>query len=178
MRRLALFLTLAIAFPAYAQPDKPQELSALIKAEQPYGQAKLKKLFLSIYDGQIWTDAPQWSMDVPYALTLRYHMNFTAVELAQRSVKEMESSQTLTPEERSAYEQQLSKAFPDVHPDDRISAFYHPDKGVRFFYNGKLTGAITDRVFAKRFMGIWLSEKTSEPEFRQALIEKSSAGSM
>ena len=178
MRNLLFLLAALFAFPACAQDEKPSELSPLIKAEKPYGVAKLSKLFLSVYDGQVWTDAPQWSMDVPYALTLHYHMNFSPEELSDRSLEEIGRSVKLSAEETQSYGKQLRAIFPQVHPDDRITAFFQPARGVSFFYNGKPAGKISDKIFAARFMGIWLSEKTSEPEFRQALLEKGGQGSV
>ena len=171
MRKLLVLFALLFAAPAFAA-EKPAELDKLVKAEQPYGTASLRKVLLRVYDGEIWTDAGKWSMDETYGLTLHYHMNFSPEELSDRSVEEIRRSAELSKEEASSYGDQLKKIFPQVHPDDRITAFYSPAKGVSFFYNGKAIGNITDKIFAKRFMGIWLSEKTSEPDFRAELIQK------
>jgi hypothetical protein len=41
---------------------------------------------------------------------------------------------------------------------------------VRFFHNGKLRADVTDPDFARAFIAIWLSPKTSEPKLRLALL--------
>jgi hypothetical protein len=47
-----------------------------------------------------------------------------------------------------------------------------PGMGARFFVNGALKGDVRDPAFATLFFGIWLSEKTSEPALRSALLGK------
>ncbi len=149
---------------------KPLEIASVIKAENPRGEGALKRLWLKGYDASLWTDAPEWSMDTTYALTLKYARDFSRDDLVERSIKEMEHAQPLTAQQKKEYSAQLSNIFPNVHENDTITSLYEPSKGTTFFYNGKKTGEITDKEFAKKFLGIWLGPKTSEPELRQALI--------
>jgi hypothetical protein len=64
----------------------------------------------------------------------------------------------------------MKQLFPDVKENDRITGLNLPGMGARFFVNGALKGDIRDPQFAKLFFGIWLSEKTSEPALRNALL--------
>jgi len=112
-------------------------------------------------------------MNAPFAISLRYATDFTASSLVERSIEEMQHSGPLSKEQIASYSKQLGKIFPNVDEDDVITALYLPDKGVIFFYNGKPCGSIKDNAFAIRFLNIWLSPQTSEPQLRQELLGKS-----
>jgi hypothetical protein len=45
-----------------------------------------------------------------------------------------------------------------------------PGEAAVFWLNGRLRGEIRDAEFARRFFGIWLSPRTSEPALRSALL--------
>ena len=53
---------------------------------------------------------------------------------------------------------------------DRITGVYKPGEGMRFFFNARPAGEIRDAEFARLFVGIWLSPRTSEPSLRRALL--------
>ena len=66
----------------------------------------------------------------------------------------------------------MTQAFPNVGAQDRITGVNDGAGGVRFYFNGKETGAIQDKAYARLFFGIWLSPKTSSPTLRSALINQ------
>jgi len=162
------------ALPAFAQMEKPPELASAIHAHAPYGEGTYSQLWIKAYDAALWTDASPWSMDSTFALTLRYRMHFTPDELAGRSVEEIQHIQPLSREEATDYNARLLTLFPPVNDGDTITALYVPGKGAIFYYNGKRTGSITDNTFAKRFLSIWLSPKTSAPDLRNKLLRGNS----
>jgi len=57
----------------------------------------------------------------------------------------------------------------DVQPGDTLTGVYTPGMGAEFFYQNKKTGKLNDELSA-HFFSIWLDPRTSEPEFRSALI--------
>jgi len=174
MRKI-LLLTSLLLLPVMvlAQTERPPELAPYIHAAKPYGQGTLTKLWIHAYDAALWTDAKEWSMAVPFALTLHYGSDFSSDSLVSRSISEMHRSETLSKEQIASYTEQLGKIFPDVREGDVITALYLPKKGAIFFYNGKPSGSIKDNAFATRFLSIWLSPETSEPKLRQELLGKS-----
>jgi hypothetical protein len=172
MRRVLIgfvaFLGLVAAATAMT---RPLELGTTINATKPYGSGSLTWLVFTAYDATLWTDAPQWSMNEPFALTLRYRMGFTADELVERTVEEMAKVVPATSKDALVrYGAALRRAFPAVKDGDRITALYVPGQGTRFFHNGVGTAEVADAGFAGPFFGIWLSEKTSEPRLRAALL--------
>lgn len=165
----ALIAVTALTAPASAN-TRPLELGGTINATQPYGSGKLTWLVFTAYDATLWMDAPQWSMNVPFALTLRYRMGFETQELVERTIEEMEK---VAPSSNAhqRFVPALSKAFPAVKDGDRITALFVPGKPVRFFHNGVQTADVADPAFAEPFFGVWLSPRTSEPKLRQALLK-------
>jgi hypothetical protein len=69
-----------------------------------------------------------------------------------------------------AWLQAMQAAFPDVAAGDRLTGIHRPGQGARFLANGRPTLDVNDPEFARLFFGIWLSDKTSEPQLRQALL--------
>jgi len=88
LKHKAFVFAAALLAPAPAWAS-PAEVASVIHASAPYGSGKYSVLFITAYDTELWTDAPGWSMSVPFALTLRYHIGFSADYLVSRSLREM-----------------------------------------------------------------------------------------
>lgn len=172
MRKVLLAVVAAASLSAIAfAAVRPSELEGSIAAQKPYGTGSLTWLFLTAYEASLWTDAPTWSMDAPFALTLKYSMSFTREDLVERTIEEMRKvSPGVSREALTRYGAALSKAYPDVKSGDTFTALHVPGRPVRFFHNGRMTSAIDDPAFADPFFGIWLSPKTSEPKLRAGLL--------
>jgi hypothetical protein len=154
-----------------AAMTRPLELGSTISSTKPYGSGSLTWLFFTAYDATLWTDAPQWSMNVPFALTLRYRIGFSTDEIVERTLQEMAKVSPATPKDALArFGAELKRAFPPVRDGDRITALYVPGRGTQFFHNGTPTVTLAGAAFAEPFFGIWLSAKTSEPKLREALL--------
>jgi Chalcone isomerase-like len=154
-----------------AAMTRPLELGSTISSTKPYGSGSLTWLFFTAYDATLWTDASQWSMNVPFALTLRYRMGFSTDEMVERTLQEMAKvSSATTKDALGRFGAALKRAFPPVKDGDRITALYMPGQGTQFFHNGAPTVTLAGTAFAEPFFGIWLSAKTSEPKLRAALL--------
>lgn len=151
----------------------PPEISPLITAQKPVGTAQMRVLFMDVYKASFWSDTGGWDK-APYALTLTYGMNFTAAELADRTVEEMAGVSSLPAPTRAQYGKQLKALWPDVKTGDRLTALAEQDRTV-FFHNGRKLGSIAGRPFMQAFFGIWLSPNSSEPEMQRQLLAGSSA---
>jgi hypothetical protein len=101
---------------------------------------------------------------------LRYQRDFSARDIARRSLEEMRRQGSIAPAQADQWQQALATAFPDVKKGDRIVGVNRPGVGVLFITNGQATGEIAGADFARLFFGIWLSPQTSEPGLRQALL--------
>jgi|JI9StandDraft_1071089.scaffolds.fasta_scaffold08886_4 hypothetical protein len=163
-----LAISVATILPAAARPP---ELSGVVQAKEPFGRASLTWLFLKAYDVSLWTDAPRWSMNETFALTIEYNMSFTREEIAERTIEEMRRVAPGIPAAKLAgLAPLLNKLLPDVKSGDRISAVHIPGRPVQFFHNGKGTGQAEVDGFAEPFFGIWLSPLSAEPGIRKRLL--------
>ena len=171
-KRLAVLILLVLGFatPALAA-SKPAEIGGVIHATKPYGEGAVRFLFITAYDATLWTDAPHWSMNAPFALVLHYGMGFSTDDLVSRSIKEMRHVAPGTSEAKlQQYKAALTRVFPDVKSGDTITALYVPGRPVQFFLDGRQTGEVADPGFAAPFFAIWLSPQTSDPDLRAKLL--------
>ncbi len=154
-----------------ADPRAP--FKDLLPQAQRLGQSRLTVWGFQIYDAQLWA-APDFNADryasQPLALELAYLRAFDAVDIADRSIKEMRRSATITDAQARQWSLDMQRVFPDVKVGDRIMGVHRPGIGASFWVNGKAGGDILDAEFSKLFFGIWLSPKTSEPAMRTALV--------
>jgi hypothetical protein len=161
---------MVMALPLVANAaEKPSEIGATIRAAAPVGGGKLKRLFMSLYEVSFWSDSGDWKK-APYALTITYAMNFSAQELTDVTLTEMQNISDQPHNSLKIYADQLTKLLPNVASGDRITAIAMPTGYTAFYHNGRALGTIRDAVFTPLFFGVWLSPKTSEPELRQQLL--------
>lgn len=168
MRKLALLVLLLLPLPAHAA-EKPPEIASYIEAEEPVGTSKLRKLLLHVYDASFWSDSGGWKA-APYALTITYAMGFSPEELSERTRDEMKIVSSLTDNELDSFEQALRSIYPEVKAGDRITALALDAGTTVFYHNGKETGRVVQPDFGPAFFGIWLSEKSSEPDMQKELL--------
>lgn len=160
-----------MAPPAFVRPALPG--AAL------WGEGQLRFLGLRIYDARLWA-GPQFDASDfgahPLALELTYHRAFQGIAIAQRSIDEIARQGDLAPAQAQRWLAALSAVLPDVQPGDRLTGLYRPGQGLRLWRGQKAQGAIDDAELARRFFGIWLSPRTSEPGLRTALLSRPRTG--
>ena len=69
-----------------------------------------------------------------------------------------------------SYKSNLERLFVDVHKGDEKIAIYDANCCLSLFHNGQLIGSLEDKIFAKRFIDIWLSPKARFKKTRDLLI--------
>jgi Chalcone isomerase-like len=175
-RRHALTMLLcSAAMPcARAQARTPEELAAEWSAPRLHGQGRLRFLGLHVYDIRLWTNAPtlgpeDWPL-TPLALEIEYGRGLVGKLIAERSIDEMQRGGPIASEQSQRWLDEMTRLFPDVKAGDRITGLHRPGSGARFFFNGRLRGEVRDAEFARRFFGIWLGPRTSEPSLRESLL--------
>ncbi len=153
-------------------PDAPELRDALPQA-QLIGQTRLSVWGFKIYDARLWAPSGFSAADFaarPLALELAYLRAFEAVDIAERSLKEMQRSARISDAQAQQWRLEMQRVFPNVKAGDRILGVHRPGQGVSFWVNGQRGGDIADAEFSRLFFGIWLSPQTSEPAMRRALL--------
>jgi hypothetical protein len=176
-KKLLLIATCLLAAPVHAETGdqavfKPAEIASVIHAAAPYGTGTYTYFLQSIYDAALWTDAAQWSMQSPFALSLRYDIDIDKKILVDRSLDEMKRGVPLSDQQLDQYRTQLDILFTEIKSGDTLTALYIPGKNLRLYHNGELTGSTDNMAFARRFFDIWLSEHTSATDLRHELLAK------
>ena len=153
----------------------PIELASTLPAVELVGKGKLTFFGLEVYESSLWATPSFKGLAFEnhnFALELHYLRSFTAIDIAKRSIEEMQRIEPVPDQKVALWIKTLSEAFPNVKKGDRIVGVHKPGFGVTFWHNGKRSGEIKDADFSRQFFGIWLSPKTSEPKLRQALLGK------
>lgn len=148
----------------------PQAVSKNFKNYFLIGSSSLNFIGLKVYDIALWAEDKNFSYEKKFAIFIRYNMNFSKEELAQRSIEEIERLHVLSEEERKDYLEQLRKIFNSVKKGDEKVAIFSPTQGVEMFYNNNLSGKITNPRLARLFVDIWLDEKGSYPKVTKEIL--------
>jgi hypothetical protein len=167
----ALLLAMtAVSARAIEAPPLPSQVLALVPNLKVQGGGELKFFGISVYDGYYWSPTRGWTQDGSFALDLHYHRALDGAKIAERSVSEIAKLGYGSLEQRARWGEEMRRMFPDVRRGDRLTGVNLPGGIVRYFHNGKSIGEIADPGFARAFFGIWLDPKTSDVDFRQALL--------
>jgi hypothetical protein len=136
------------------------------------GQGDYKWFFLHIYEAKLWAKKSDDLYSKPLLLELKYKRSFKGSDIVDQSIKELVHSGT-PKNELDQWKPKLLEIFPDVKDGDTIQAHYDPETGVTFLFNStKDLGRLSDLSFSKKFLDIWLGEKTSAQELRNKLLGK------
>ena len=152
----------------------PPEVLAAMPEAQLIGSGRLRYFGLSIYDASLWALPNLKIAQVShqrFALCITYLRAFTASDIAQRSLQEIRRMHQVAPDSARIWLTALQDVLPDVAAGDRVTAL-NPPGGVAFWHQGRRAGVISDTAFSSKFFDIWLSESTSEPRLRSALLAR------
>lgn len=154
--------------------DAADWLSSRYQSLKPLGQGELRFLGLKIYNARLYAEQPaalqpsQALYGQPFALRLTYARSLKGLDIAKRSEKEM--TRLMGRDLPQPWADALQRLFPDIQAGDEITGIYLPQKGARFYLNGRLIGTLENPDLAQSFFDIWLSERTREPALRAALL--------
>ncbi|TAG79132.1 MAG: hypothetical protein EAZ24_02935 [Burkholderiales bacterium] len=135
------------------------------------GGGLLRMFGFQIYNSFLWTPGGEaFDPKKPFALDIQYLRNFEGRKLAERSIDEMRGQGVGNDTVYPKWLAEMTRVFPDVKPEDRLTGVFTSERTARFFHNGRFTGEVKDAEFAAAFFGIWLSENTSQPRLRERML--------
>ncbi len=136
-------------------------------------QARFRVFGLHVYDARLYApqalDAQRWP-EQPFALELEYARDLKGERIADRSLEEMQRQGELPAAQAQAWLAAMRATFPDVRAGDRLRGVHEPERGARFWFNGKPRGEPLAADFSRRFFGIWLHPATSASDLRRRLL--------
>lgn len=169
MRNFICLLILAFTFTFHAVASDSHPIN-VIEKNDAVGSARFQFMFLDIYDATLYAPKSGWSFSTPFALELKYLRNLSGKKIADRSAKEIRHQGFNDEIKLADWHAQMTSIFPDVRSGTTLTGVYEPNSETVFYKDEKIIGSIKDPTFGKWFFGIWLSEKTSEPDFRNELL--------
>ena len=161
--------------PAYAASDAiPTHILSELHEARISGQGSFRWFGLKIYDAVLWIDKDGYKPGTPnvakFILDLNYARDLYGARIAQSSIDEIRQLGYGSADQQAQWLHQMTAMFPDVHEGTHISGVHLPQKGARFYLDGKLLGQIDDPEFARAFFAIWLDERTSAAKLRNQLL--------
>lgn len=169
MRRRFLIALTALIF--YAQSALASEtILASVPSASIVGRGVLSYAFWDVYEATLYAPKGRFDPQKPFALSIKYYYSINSKDIADRSVQEMREQGFNDEIKLAAWNAQMKAIFPDVEDGTVLSAVYTPGNQTTFYNGNKATGSIKGDDFARLFFGIWLGERTSEPELRRALL--------
>ena len=136
------------------------------------GKGTYSVMFIDAYDITLTSPNGNYDPNAPHALAIKYRMDFSAEDINDRSIDEMERDNGLSNSERNRFASELAKVMPNVKEGDVIRAQFTPGEKTDFFKNGKPIGTVKDAAFTEKFSAIWLAENTNAPGLRNDLLAK------
>lgn len=161
-----------MAAPARSEVASAAEVLAQLR---PAGSGSYTWWGFDVYQASLWVEPgfePAALARQRFVLELRYQRSFKARDIAERSLEEMRRIGSFTDAQAQRWLQAMQAAFTDVNSGDRLMGVHLPGRGAQFYANGRPTAEIADPEFARLFFGIWLSERTSAPQLRLALLAR------
>lgn len=169
-RLVPWLLAAALAVSGAARAAEPAlHIRDLVPKAAMVGQGRFTYFGFHVYDGILFAPEGKYAPDQPLALELTYARELKGAWIAERSIDEIAALGVGTEADRTAWLPLLTRLFPDVRENDRITGISTGAKAV-FFHNGRSTGEITDAKLARAFFAIWLDARTSAPAFRKKLL--------
>lgn len=134
------------------------------------GEARMRVLFLDIYDARLLAPGGTLQAGEPFALSLTYLRSLNGEKIAARSIEEMRKQGLNDDATLDRWYRSLVDIIPDVKKNDEIVGVADADGATRFYLAGEPIGEVPEPAFTRAFFDIWLSEKTSEPRLRDQLL--------
>ncbi|MEM1191259.1 MAG: chalcone isomerase family protein [Pseudomonadota bacterium] len=167
---LWLMVALVVAFQVPSSIAAADEL-----ALKKVGEARLRVFLWSIYNSRLYTPTGSYREgDRPLRLDIEYLINVRRAALVERTGDEWDAMGRSHPQQE-AWLTRLTELWPDIFKKDVLSVVLDDANRSTFYHNGEQLGRIDDPDFGPQFVDIWLSEDSTRPELREALLGDSDA---
>ncbi|RSB80325.1 hypothetical protein EGT47_33975 [Burkholderia cenocepacia] len=165
---LAAVAAAALAAPLFAGASCVDDIASA----RLIGSGRFCILGICLYDAQLWAPRPPGAFDTPFALSLAYRHDVKGERLVSTGMDEIErlAPAPLPAATLEAWRRDIERAFTDVSRGDVLCGVYVPERGARFYTNGRLTADVTDPAFARAFFSIWLDPRTRAKSLRRQLL--------
>lgn len=155
-----------LAVQAAALPEPVEDRFPQMEA---VGQGDLRWFGFNVYQATLWAPDGSYSPERPFALEIMYRRDFSAEQLTEGSVRELDRL-GYGAEEVALWQAAMLAVFPSVRSGERLTGLSDGSGGVMFFHGDRPVGRIAEPGFAEAFFAIWLDERTRNGRLRAALL--------
>jgi hypothetical protein len=138
---------------------------------KPVGSSLFTYFIWDIYQSKLLTTSAQYPVQYisdSVLYEIKYFKPISATKLVEKTAEQWQHL-GYSATRYEGYLSTLKIMWPDIKPNDTLTLVIKNQKSA-FYYNKKLIGVIASKDFGVMFLDIWLSENTSEPELRLALL--------
>lgn len=136
------------------------------------GRVKFSVLFWDIYNSTLYTKSGNYYHEnSPESLLFKieYLKDITTDNLLKRTVEQWKYLD-IPESQYTPYISRLKAIWPNISSGDSLTMLVEQKKSI-FYFNNVKVGVITDKVFSKLFLDIWLSPETSQAQLRAQLLK-------
>ena len=175
-RACAMAMLGALCFfslPVGAGAALPPAVTAVAGALQPRGTGMAAWFGFKLYDATLWVEPGRRAWPVEegaIALAITYARAIAGKQLVDTSIDEMRRLGLGNEARLDVWRTLLDRALPSVSEGDTLVGLFEPQRGARFWHEGRLTAEVADADFARAFFSIWLDDRTREPQLRAHLL--------
>ncbi len=176
MRARALLVALLFVAGVHAPLDSfarslPPGVTAAAGGLRPLGAGEMRWFGFKVYEASLWAGPGESAIiDRPFALAIRYARAIPSQQLVETSMDEIRRLGFGDEPRLARWRALLSQALPSVEPGETLVGLHVPNRGARFWHEGRLVAELPDAELARAFFAIWLDERTREPELRARLL--------
>ena len=162
-----LWLLLALLFTLQAPSTAAEAEGTELKK---VGEARLRVFLWSIYNSRLYTPSGTYrDGERPLRLEIEYLINVRRAALVERTGDEWDAMGRRHPHQ-DLWLTRLDELWPDIREKDVLSIEIDHENRSTFYFNGERLGRIDDPDFGPQFVDIWLSEDSTRPALREALL--------
>ncbi len=169
---LALGLLMALSFSSSAQAASglpPEVIKVVGHGMAPVGSGTYRKFGFSVYHATLWAPNGQFDATKPYALQITYTRSVSQDTMIDTVMDDIRSQNVADDATLADWEKTLTSAMPDVDEGDTLIGVAIPGKKSLLFFNGNVSGSISDQTFSKAFFNIWLGDN-ADANLRNKLL--------
>lgn len=178
MRKLLFAVSLSVVVLVTSLSSQAFEMKGFDKnintnqlALNTVGTATFSFWLWDIYESRLMTNNGDFDQNLKQGATLyeiRYLRDIKSTDLIKHTIEQWQHLGY----QKNSYQRfipLLKQSWPDIYKGDRLTLLINGEQSA-FYYNQTLTMVIQDKQFARMFLDIWLSERTSQPKLRAQLL--------
>lgn len=147
----------------------PVEVSLAIENPRMVGFGEYTFFGFKIYDIVLWNQTGRFNYRNNMAINIEYNKSFSKDDLIDKSIDEIKRNYEMSDLEEATFRKYMERTFLDIEKGDTKTAIFFPDEGLSLYHNSKFTGTIEDSQFARKFIDIWLHDKSSDSDLTKKL---------